>query len=222
LSNAVSTAPNEALQASNILAKQQSTSGVFGHNLGRMHARTFLANQMLIAMPALEDPNFSRSVTYMCQHDAAGAMGIGVSRVANFRLIEVLEQMQINTALPEVAAQPVFLGGPVQNDRGFVLHEPCGEYLSSLRLRGGLCLTTSRDLLEAIAEGEGPKRYLVALGYSGWSEGQLEAELSQNSWLNAPVSRELLFSTPIEQRWQRAAQLLGVSWHAMAGYVGHA
>ena len=188
----------------------------------RMLPRTYLANQMLIAMPTMDDPNFSRSVTYMCQHDAEGAMGIGVSRCANFRLIEVLEQMKISTALPEVAAQPVFLGGPVQNDRGFVLHEPCGDFLSSMRLRGGLCLTTSRDLLEAIAQGEGPRHYLVALGFSGWGEGQLEAEILQNSWLNAPVSRELMFSTPIEQRWQKAAALMGVNWHAVAGYVGHA
>jgi putative transcriptional regulator len=187
-----------------------------------MLTRTFLANQMLIAMPAMHDPNFSRSVTYMCQHDAEGAMGIGIARAAHFRLIEVLEQMNIATNLPEVAAQPVFLGGPVQNDRGFVLHEPCGEFLSSMRLTGGLCLTTSRDLLEAIAVGEGPRRYLVALGYSGWDEGQLENEISQNSWLNAPVSRELLFSTPIEERWDRAAALMGVNWHAVAGYVGHA
>ena len=187
-----------------------------------MLPRTYLDNQMLIAMPAMDDPNFSRSVTYMCQHDADGAMGIGVSRSANFRLIEVLEQMKISTALPEVAAQPVFLGGPVQNDRGFVLHEPCGVFLSSMQLRGGLCLTTSRDLLEAIAEGEGPRHYLVALGFSGWGEGQLEAEILQNSWLNAPVSHELMFSTPIEQRWQKAAALMGVNWHAVADYVGHA
>jgi putative transcriptional regulator len=186
-----------------------------------MHSH-YLANQMLIAMPALEDPNFSRSVTYLCQHDHEGAMGIGISKPASFRLIEVLEQMRINTALPEVAAQPVFLGGPVQTDRGFVLHEPCGEFQSSMQLRGGLCLTTSRDLLEAIAGGRGPRHYLVALGYSGWGEGQLEQEILENSWLSAPMNREILFSVPIENRWQRATELLGVNWHTMPNYVGHA
>lgn len=187
-----------------------------------MGSSTSLANQLLVAMPNLDDPDFSRSVNYMCQHDAEGALAIGVSRVAHFRLIEVLEQMHINTSLPDVAAQPVFIGGPVQNDRGFVLHEPCGEFLGSLRLRGGLCLTTSRDLLEAIAEGEGPRRYLVALGFAGWSGGQLEQEISQNAWLTTPANHEILFSTPIEQRWNRAAALLGVNWQAMSSFVGHA
>jgi putative transcriptional regulator len=183
---------------------------------------SYLVNQILIAMPALEDPNFSRSVTYLCQHDSDGAMGIGISKPANFRLIEVLEQMRINTELPNVAAQPVFIGGPVQTDRGFVLHEPCGEFQSSMQLHGGLCLTTSRDLLEMIAHGEGPKNYLVALGYAGWGEGQLEQEMLDNSWLSAPANREIIFSIPVENRWQRATEILGVNWKIMANYAGHA
>lgn len=183
---------------------------------------SYLNNQLLIAMPAMQDPQFARSVTYVCQHDDGGAMGIGVSRVAHFQLIEILEQMKIHTSLPQVAAQPVFLGGPVHTDRGFVLHEPVGEWASSFRVCEQLCLTTSRDLLEAIAIGEGPRRYLVALGYAGWEEGQLENELKQNAWLTAPAHRELLFSTPTDQRWQRAAQLLGVNLSNLTDYAGHA
>jgi putative transcriptional regulator len=179
-------------------------------------------HQLLVAMPTLGDPHFSRSVTYVCQHDSQGAMGIGVSRAAHISLIEVLDQMHITTGIPDIAAQPVFIGGPVQNDRGFVLHEPGEPWLSSFQIRGGLCLTTSRDVLEAIAEGRGPRRYLVALGYAGWGEGQLEAEMLQNSWITTPYSRELLFKAPIAERWDRAGALLGVRWQAMADYAGHA
>jgi putative transcriptional regulator len=180
-------------------------------------------HHLLIAMPMLGDPHFARSVTYLCQHDEAGAMGIAINRVAHIGLVEVLDQMGIQTALPQVAAQPVFIGGPVHSDRGFVLHEPCGPWLSSFQIRGGLCLTTSRDVLEAIAEGTGPQRYLVALGYAGWDEGQLESEILQNTWLTAPYNRDLIFKTPIEQRWQHAGNLVGVrSWPTVTDYVGHA
>ncbi len=186
------------------------------------HSGNFLANQLLIAMPALDDPNFARSVTYLCQHDDEGAMGISISKPASFQLNEVLNQMHIQTSIEDIASQPVFLGGPVQSDRGFVLHEECGAWFSSVRLPSGLCLTTSRDLLEAIAEGQGPKRFLVALGYAGWGEGQLEQEILQNSWLNAPLDQEILFSVPAELRWQRATDLVGVKWQHLTGYAGHA
>jgi putative transcriptional regulator len=187
-----------------------------------MIERSFFAGQLLIAMPCLQDPSFSRSVTYLCQHTQQGAMGIGISKAANLRLIDVLEQMNIETDLPEVASQPVMLGGPVHNDRGFVLHEAGENYDSTWQLSDTLSLTSSKDLLEAIAVGQGPRRYLVALGYSGWSEGQLEEEFAQNSWLTAPFDRDLVFTTPLENRWQRAAALSGVNITQMANYVGHA
>jgi putative transcriptional regulator len=187
-----------------------------------MIERSFFAGQLLIAMPCLQDPSFSRSVTYMCQHTQQGAMGIGISKPANLRLIDVLEQMDIATDLPEVASQPVMLGGPVHNDRGFVLHEAGENYDSTWQLSDTLSLTSSKDLLEAIAAGQGPRRYLVALGYSGWSEGQLEEEFAQNAWLTAPFNPDLVFATPLENRWHRAAALSGVNINRIANYVGHA
>jgi putative transcriptional regulator len=187
-----------------------------------MIERSYFAGQFLIAMPTLQDPSFARSVTYLCQHSDEGAIGIGVCKPANLRLLDVLEQMDIATDLPEVAAQPVLLGGPVQNDRGFVLHDAGLSYASTWQLNAQLSLTSSKDLLHDIAAGKGPRRYLVALGYSGWSEGQLEEEFAQNSWITAPCDRDIIFSAPIDSRWQRAAALSGIKMSNVTSYVGHA
>lgn len=180
------------------------------------------ANQLLIAMPGLNDPNFSRSVTFLCQHNEDGALGIVINRLSDLRLNDLLEQMQIMTALPEVANAPVFIGGPVQTDRGFVLHEPGGDWHSTVQVSPEVSLTTSRDVLEAMAIGEGPRRTLVALGYAGWGAGQLEQEMLANSWLSVAAAAEVLFHAPIETRWGRAVALAGIDPNRLSSVSGHA
>jgi len=181
-----------------------------------------LADNFLIAMPSLADPNFARGVTLLCQHDQDGAMGLTINRRSDFLLGEVLRQMGIETALPEVAALPVLIGGPVQPDHGFVLHYDPRDWGSTLRFGRGLAITTSRDVLEAMARGEGPQRALIALGFAGWGAGQLEAELSDNAWLTGPVNTAVLFETPLELRWRAAADSIGVDIARLSDAVGHA
>ncbi len=180
-----------------------------------------LANHFLIAMPALEDPNFQRSVTLICQHDSDGAMGIVINRVADYTLGELLAQMEL-AADAALSSLPLVAGGPVQPDRGFVLHDDPRQWNSTLRFGDGLAVTTSRDILTALAGGNGPDNVLVALGYAGWTAGQLEAELAENSWLTVPADPEILFHRPLEQRWQAAALSAGVDMTRLAGYAGHA
>ncbi len=187
-----------------------------------MASSNYLDNQFLIAMPTLDDPNFARVVSVVCQHGEDGALGIVVNRPAQMQLGDLLEQLEIKVEVPGIAEQPIFVGGPVQQDRGFVLHETCDEYDSSYAVADNLRLTTSRDVLEAIAQGRGPKRHLVALGYAGWSSGQLEEELKDNAWLSTPVDLDLLFDTPSDQRWAAATALLGFDPMALANYAGHA
>lgn len=187
-----------------------------------MLTTSYLANHLLIAMPGLDDPNFSRGVTFMCQHNADGALGIVVNRLSQYTLGEVLEQMNISTHVPGLAEQPVYAGGPVQTDRGFVVHEPCAGFDSTFKVSDQVCVTTSRDVLAAMAEGRGPQRALVALGYAGWGAGQLEDEIKQNSWLNVPASPSILFETPLQARWTAAAMLAGVDMRLLTDYVGHA
>jgi putative transcriptional regulator len=181
-----------------------------------------LTDHFLIAMPALEDPNFHRSVTLVCQHDATGAMGIVINRPADYSLGELLEQMGIATDDPALAQQPIVSGGPVHPDRGFVLHDDPREWSSTLRFGRGLAVTTSRDILASMARGEGPARALVALGYAGWTAGQLESELAQNSWLTVPADQAIVFQTPLGERWHAAARALGVDLARLADYTGHA
>lgn len=187
-----------------------------------MNADVSFANQLLIALPALADPNFARSVTLICQHDADGAMGIVVNRTSEYTLGDVLQQMQIASDDERLCAQAVLAGGPVHPERGFVLHDGGHAWDSSMSIADGLYVTTSRDILEAMARGEGPVHATVALGCAGWGAGQLEHELVENSWLTAPADAELLFATPVEQRWQGAAGRIGVDLSRMADYSGHA
>ena len=182
----------------------------------------FLANQLLVALPALADPNFSRSVTLVCQHDAEGAMGIVVNRESEYTLGEVLRQMGIEGGDEALRARPVLSGGPVHPERGFVLHDGEREWDSSMAIAQGLYITTSRDILEAMARGEGPARSVVALGCAGWGAGQLEYELGENSWLTVPADDELVFALPLEQRWHAAAGRIGVDLSRIADYAGHA
>lgn len=183
---------------------------------------SYLANHLLIAMPGLEDPNFSRGVTFLCQHNADGALGIVVNRLSTLTLGEVLEQMDISTQNTALAQMPVYAGGPVQMDRGFVVHEPGGDFDSTFKVSDQVCVTTSRDVLAAMAEGRGPRRALVALGYAGWGAGQLEDEIKENAWLSVPSNASILFETPLETRWMAAAQLAGVDMRVLTDYAGHA
>ena len=181
-----------------------------------------LSQQLLIALPGLVDPNFSRSVVMVCQHDADGAMGIVVNRASEFTLGELFDQLNIAGGDPALRARQVVAAGPVHAERGFVLHDGEREWDSSIRLPNGLSLTTSRDVLEALAAGEGPAQALVALGCAGWGAGQLEQEIAENSWMTAPADPDLLFNQPLEQRWQAAAGLVGVNLAQMTHYSGRA
>jgi putative transcriptional regulator len=187
-----------------------------------MSGHRSLAEHFLIAMPAMDDPNFFRSVTLVCQHDQDGAMGLVVNLPSDFCLGEMLTQMKLQTDSPGLAAREVLSGGPVQADRGFVLHDDPRDWPSTLRLGNGLAITTSRDILEATAAGDGPRNLLVALGYAGWEAGQLEAELAANSWLTVPSEAAVLFDTPMAERWHAAARCLGVDIARLADYAGHA
>ena len=181
-----------------------------------------LANHFLIAMPSLADANFARSVTLICEHSEEGAMGIVVNRLTDLRLGDIFEQLGIESTKATNAAEAVYLGGPVQNNRGFVLHEPLGQWESTLSVTDRFGVSTSRDILEAIAENRGPEKFMVALGYAGWGAGQLEREISENSWLSGPASRDIIFNLPVEHRWKAAAQLVGVDLSTLSGEAGHA
>lgn len=180
------------------------------------------SSQLLIALPALDDPNFSRSVALICQHDAEGAMGVVVNRASEYSLGDVLAQMNLEARDPALAGRIVLSGGPVHPERGFVLHDGDRQWDSTLVIGGGLALTTSRDILEALAQGEGPEHVVVALGCAGWGAGQLEFELGENSWLTAPADNELLFALPLEQRWQAAGGRLGIDITRVTDYSGRA
>jgi putative transcriptional regulator len=187
-----------------------------------MMEQVSLANHFLIAMPSLADANFARSVTLICEHSDAGAMGIVINRLTDLRLGDIFEQMKIVADRKTPIGTSVYLGGPVQNNRGFVLHEPLGDWESTLSVTDKFGVSTSRDILEAIAQSRGPEKFLVALGYAGWGAGQLEREISENSWLSGPANRDVIFDLPAEQRWKAAAQLVGVDLTTLSGEAGHA
>lgn len=187
-----------------------------------MKAITSLTNHFLIAMPGLADPNFARSVTLICEHSDKGAMGIVINRPTELKLRDILEQLDIPASDARLADMPVFYGGPVQNHRGFVVHQPLGHWDATLPVTEHLGVSTSRDILEAIAENDGPERCLVALGYAGWAPGQLEREILENSWLYGPANDEILFSVPVENRWKEAARAAGVDLELLSTDTGHA
>lgn len=181
-----------------------------------------LTNQFLIAMPALQDPNFHRTVTYLCAHNNEGAMGIVINRPLELNLGEVLDHMSIEVDNIQVNEMMVLQGGPVQRDRGFVIHEPAGEWDAVLTVGDDIGVATSRDILTAVAHGDGPKRAVVALGYAGWGAGQLEHEVLQNAWLSGPADSSIIFDLPYEERYESAARLLGVDLNRLSGEAGHA
>ncbi|MGC3981696.1 MAG: YqgE/AlgH family protein [Steroidobacteraceae bacterium] len=186
-----------------------------------MSAEHYLTNQFLIAMPALADTNFSQTVTLVCEHDAQGAMGIVINRPMQMRLADVFEQLNLSAQDQLLREQAILQGGPVQPDRGFVIHRAGKPWESTLVVSESIHVTTSRDILNAIAEGRGPEQITMALGYAGWEAGQLEAEMAQNAWLNVPFDERILFGTPYENRWQAAAQLLGVNLAMLSSQTGH-
>lgn len=186
-----------------------------------MNRSTYLNNQFIIAMPNLADPNFFHTVTYLCQHNEEGALGIVINRYAGMKLGEIFKQMDIRVTTPAAAETSVFAGGPVQQDRGFVVHTACGRWDATMAVSDSISLTTSRDVIEAIAVGEGPERYLVALGYAGWGEGQLEKEMLENAWLHTPFGEQVLFDTPINMRWAAAAGQIGIDINQLTSPAGH-
>jgi putative transcriptional regulator len=181
-----------------------------------------LQDHFLIAMPAMGDPNFNETVTYICKHDEEGAMGIVINRPTDMLLSEVFSQLSLEPVDARLGELPVLAGGPVQRDRGFVVHRSDHRYDSTLETDAGIRVTVSQDILAAMARGEGPEPVLIALGYAGWDSGQLEAEMAANAWLSVPADQKVLFETPFEQRWRAAAGLLGVDIHQLASYAGHA
>jgi putative transcriptional regulator len=182
----------------------------------------YLSNQFLIAMPGMADPNFSQTVTLICEHGPKGALGIVINRVLPMNLGDVFEQLGLEADDLNLARQPVLSGGPVQTDRGFVLHSPGGDWESTLPFSERLHLTTSRDILTAMADGRGPRNAVVALGYAGWDAGQLDDEMARNAWLNVSADEKLLFDTPLDDRWQQAGRLLGVNLMHMSSDAGRA
>jgi putative transcriptional regulator len=190
-----------------------------------------LTNHFLIAMPGLEDDLFGKSVVYVCEHSPRGALGLVINKPADMKLPALFDKVELALKREDLLGDPVYQGGPVQTERGFVLHEPIyvGEdaksetlYASTMTIPGGLEMTTSKDVLEALSSGAGPKRVLITLGYSAWGEGQLESELSENSWLTVDADRGVIFDTPVEERYERALGLLGLQSWMISNQVGHA
>ncbi|MCQ4348286.1 YqgE/AlgH family protein [Pseudomonas stutzeri] len=182
----------------------------------------YLKHHFLIAMPHMADPNFAQTLIYLVEHNPHGAMGLVINRTSELDLADVLEQLRPGAEPAEHCRQvPIYNGGPVHTDRGFVLHPNDWSFQATLPL-GELALTTSQDVLLAIADGSGPERFLIALGYAGWEAGQLEAELIDNAWLTCPADPALLFEAPVDQRLQRAAARLGVDLGLLSSQAGHA
>ncbi|TXI99519.1 MAG: YqgE/AlgH family protein [Aquabacterium sp.] len=185
-----------------------------------------LTNQFLIAMPGMVDGNFAGTVVYMCEHNDKGALGLVINRPIDINLKHLFEKVDLPLERSDLAERPVYLGGPVQTERGFVLHERLddegGHYNSTLKIEGGLEMTTSRDVLEALSNGAGPRKVFITLGYSGWTAGQLEEEISRNGWLNVDADPQIIFDTPVEQRYDKALFLLGIDRSFLMGEAGHA
>jgi putative transcriptional regulator len=180
-----------------------------------------LTNQFLIAMPSMADPNFLKTVTYVCAHNDDGAMGIVINRPLDIELGEVFSQMKIDSAAGAACSQQVYQGGPVHRDRGFIIHYPGGDWDSTIQVTDELAVSTSRDILTAMSNGAGPEDTLVALGYAGWGAGQLEQEMGQNAWLSVPATLEIIFHTPPESRWECAAAEMGVDLSSLSNDIGH-
>lgn len=181
-----------------------------------------LTDHFLIAMPAMDDPYFSKSLIYIAEHNDQGALGIIVNRPIDMSLATLFEKIDVPFETPSMANLPIFFGGPVQTDRGFVLHRPVGEWQSTLAVNQDVGLTSSRDVLQAVAREGQPREIMVTLGYSGWGAGQIEHELAQNAWLTVPADPHILFELPYEDRLPSAMEILGIDFKNLAVKAGHA
>ena len=187
---------------------------------------SYISHHLLVAMPGLLDPIFSKSVVYLAEHSGEGAMGIVINKPCELDLKALLTKLKLGSQDSEESrgvSEPVYYGGPIQQDRGFVLHEPASTWASTLKINEALALTSSKDILEATAQGVGPKKILVSLGYSGWGPGQLDTELASNSWLTIPLKdNKLLFDTPADVRFDEAFKILGIHPDNLSNFIGHA
>ena len=187
-----------------------------------MDESSLLINQLLIAMPSMEDPNFKSTVTLICEQNDDGALGIIINRPLTLRLSGLFDQLSVESADSAAANNPVMAGGPVGTERGFVLHGKDHRFENTLAVSEDIQLTLSRDVIDAMAMGDGPEKSLVAIGYAGWESGQLEEEMLSNTWLNVTATSELVFDTPFDQRWNSAARLLGIDMASISPDAGHA
>ncbi|MBL8532932.1 MAG: YqgE/AlgH family protein [Betaproteobacteria bacterium] len=187
-----------------------------------METHINLTHHFLIAMPNMADPNFSKTLTYVCEHNERGALGVVVNRPVDLTLKALFSQIDLDLHDDSLGARPVYFGGPVQVDRGFVLHRPAGDWQSTLVVAEDVALTTSRDILQAVSSGGGPSDLLVTLGYAGWAPGQLEEEIRQNAWLTVAAVADLMFSVDASDRWAAAMGLLGVNLATLSDEAGHA
>ena len=181
-----------------------------------------LIGHFLIAMPSLNDGFFNQAVTYICEHDENGSFGIIINQQTGITLKQIAKEMALETENTFDDKQPVFIGGPVDQGRGFILHRPAGNWQSSLKVDDNIALTTSKDILQAIVNNEGPEDNIVALGYAGWAAGQLDSEIANNTWLSCPADEQIIFNTPVEERWKAAAKLIGVDLSLLSNDAGHA
>jgi putative transcriptional regulator len=181
-----------------------------------------LANHFLIAMPSMQDPVFGGTVVYVCEHNENGVLGVVINKPTDMTMQVLFERIDLKLESDVDVDEPIMFGGPVQDDRGFVLHTPGQRYSSSLTVTKDVAFTTSIDVLEAVAAGDGPQRMLVSIGYSGWSPGQLEDEISRNGWLTVDADPEILFNLPIEERYTAAMRLLGIDPLMLTSEAGHA
>ena len=180
-----------------------------------------LTGHFLIAMPSLNDGFFNQAVTYICEHDENGSFGIIINQQTSITMKQIAKEMAIETGENYDDQQPVFIGGPVDQGRGFILHRPTGNWQSSLKINN-IALTTSKDILQAIVNNEGPEDSIVALGYAGWAAGQLDNEMAGNTWLSCPADEQIIFNTPVEERWKAAAKLIGIDLSLLSSDAGHA
>lgn len=198
------------------------TKRLEGHYNGRAMTAMNLTNHFLIAMPAMADPNFAHTLTFVCEHNDQGALGIIVNRPIDMNMAALFERISLPLEDELVSGQPVYFGGPVQTDRGFVLHRPLGNWQSTLPVTSDMGLTSSRDILQAVGKADGPRELIVTLGYAGWAAGQLEYELGQNAWLTVAADPAVIFSLPATERLAAAMKLLGVDLLSLSEEAGHA
>jgi len=184
---------------------------------------TSLQNHFLVAMPVLQDRSFAHAVIYVCVHNEEGAMGMAINRpMLDLNLGEIMQQMNISLNIDSLRQAPVLLGGPIQPERGFLIHTPGSRWQSTLSVTDDIAVTSSQDILQALADGQGPSDFLMVLGFSGWSEGQLEQEIANNAWLTVPATPKLLFETPFHERWEAAGAILGIQMGDLSDEIGHA